>query len=177
MLNPKKSTLHFHNNIFYFSKRVSFHTPPSCGVRPARCAPQYLNMDLFMYVFSDSSQRKLETCCPDLIRLFNEVIKHRDCKIIYGRREKEEQDRLFKEGKSRLNYPHSSHNRYPSRGIDVAPYPIDWKDAGRFYMFVGYVQAVAEKLNIPIRCGADWDGDTRTTDQKFNDLVHFEVRE
>jgi len=133
-------------------------------------------MDLFMFVFSLKSQDRLDTCHPDLIRLFNEVIKTRDCKILCGRREKSEQDRLFKEGKSRVQYPNSAHNRFPSRGVDVAPYPIDWEDTGRFYIFVGYVQATAERLGISIRCGADWDGDTRTTDQKFNDLVHFEVK-
>jgi len=129
-----------------------------------------------MNSFSAKSQNRLNTCHPELIRLFNEVINHRDCSILCGRRGKEEQDRLFKEKKSRVKYPRSTHNRTPSLGVDVSPYPLDWGDTGRFYMFVGYVQATADRLNIKIRCGADWDGDTETSDQSFNDLVHFEIK-
>ena len=42
-------------------------------------------------------------------------------------------------------------------------------------MFVGFVRAIAEILKINIRCGADWSGNWSTTDQTFNDLVHFEL--
>jgi len=59
--------------------------------------------------------------------------------------------------------------------VDVAPYPIDWDDLGGFYMFAGYVLRVAETMGIKIRYGGDWDGDRKTTDQRFKDLPHFEL--
>jgi len=67
------------------------------------------------------------------------------------------------------------HNRYPSRAIDLAPWPLDWSDIRRFYYFGGFVVGVANKLDIPIRWGGDWDGDFEVKDQNFNDLVHFEL--
>ena len=55
------------------------------------------------------------------------------------------------------------------------PYPIDWNDSDRMYMFVGFVRGMAQVMKIPIRCGADWDGDFSMKDQKFHDLPHFEL--
>ena len=63
----------------------------------------------------------------------------------------------------------------PSLAADVVPYPIDWEDHQRFYMFVGIVQGIAASMNIKIRCGADWDGDMEIKDQNFHDLPHFEL--
>lgn len=128
-----------------------------------------------MPLFSARSKDRLATCHPWLQELFNEVIKKVDCTILAGRRFKAEQDRLYKLGKSKVQYPNSKHNRYPSHAVDVAPYPVDWTNIHRFYMFVGYVRAVADQMNIPIRCGADWDSDWLTSDQTFDDLPHFEL--
>lgn len=128
-----------------------------------------------MAFFSENSMRKLDTCDGKLIRLFMEVVREYDCAILYGYRDREIQDRLYEEGRSKLKYPNSKHNSYPSRAVDVAPYPIDWDDVGRFYHFAGYVSKIAKDLNIPLRWGGDWDGDGSMKDQTFNDLVHFEL--
>lgn len=127
--------------------------------------------------FGKRSRDNLSTCHPDLQLLFNEVIKHIDCTILEGHRDEATQNRLFNEGKSKLKFPNGKHNSKPSNAVDVAPWPIDWNDSGRFYMFVGFVRAIAEQLKIPIRCGADWSGNWKTTDQTFHDLVHFELME
>lgn len=128
-----------------------------------------------MYKFSSKSKAQLLTCHPELQRLFREVIKGYDCTIIQGHRGKEEQDEYFRTGKSKLEWPLSKHNKNPSLGVDVAPYPIDWNDLNRFYHFGGYVKGVADQLDINIRWGGDWDGDNDLNDQTFNDLVHFEL--
>jgi len=39
----------------------------------------------------------------------------------------------------------------------------------------GFVLGIAHMKGIKIRWGGDWDGDTKMNDQKFNDLVHFEL--
>ena len=78
---------------------------------------------------------------------------------------------------SKLKFPESKHNQMPSMAADVVLYPIDWDDTQRFYMFVGIVRGIAAKMNIPIRCGADWDGDMYIKDQNFHDLPHFELLE
>jgi peptidoglycan L-alanyl-D-glutamate endopeptidase CwlK len=128
-----------------------------------------------MAYFSDASLQKLATCHQDLQDLFKTVILHYDCTILEGHRSEADQDQLFEQGLSKVEWPDSKHNKIPSHAVDVAPYPIDWDDTKRFYHFVGFVKGVAASMNIKLRCGADWDGDNDLKDQSFNDLVHFEL--
>ncbi len=128
-----------------------------------------------MPVFGRRSQGNLSTAHPDLQRLFTEVVKYFDCSVICGHRNKEAQNEAFHSGRSGLKFPDGMHNSMPSYAVDVVPYPVDWKDTKRFYMFVGFVRGIAASMNIKIRCGADWDGDTQVKDQNFNDLPHFEL--
>ena len=122
--------------------------------------------------FSNRSLARLGTCHPDLIWLFDEIIKEYDCTIIEGHRSRATQAEYFRTGRSKVEI--GKHNHVPSLAIDVAPYPIDWKDLKRFYHFAGYVQAWADGLDMDIRWGGDWDGDNNF-DQDFNDLVHYEI--
>lgn len=130
-----------------------------------------------MPIFGEDSKAKLATCHPYLRKLFEEVIKEYDCKIICGERNKEDQDKAVAEGKSKTPYPTSKHNRIPSLAVDVAPYPIDWseKELRRFYHFGGFVLATAKRMGINIRWGGDWNGNMDFKDQNFNDLPHFEL--
>ena len=152
-----------------------------------------------MFLFSVRSQDKLNTCCANLIRLFNIVIKRYDCTILCGRRDKQEQEKAYKEKRSKVRYPNSTHNRFPSRGVDVSPYPIpkNWgkiswelipkkhqatiqkeiKELHKFYHFNGYVKGVADCNDISIRQGHDWDADNEFNDQSFDDLVHVETED
>lgn len=125
--------------------------------------------------FSQKSRERLGTCHSDLQGLFIAVAETYDCTVIEGHRSNERQDSLFAEGKSKLRGGQSTHNSRPSMGVDVAPYPIDWKDSRRFYHFAGFVEGVASGLGLKIRWGGDWDSDKDFNDQNFNDLVHFEL--
>ena len=126
--------------------------------------------------FSNKSKIELATAHQDLQRLFNEVIKHYDCTIIVGSRDEIAQNRAYNAGKSRVPYPKSKHNQAPSLAVDVAPYPIKWSNLRRFDHFGGFVEGLAKVMGVDIRWGGDWDKDHDFDDQKFNDLVHFEVR-
>lgn len=125
--------------------------------------------------FSQSSLRKLETCDGQLYQLFTEVVKTFDCTIVTGHRNKAAQNEKYQKGLTTVKYPNSKHNVLPAQAVDAAPYPIDWDDADRFYYFAGYVKGIAQQMGIAIRWGGDWDQDTETADQKFNDLGHFEL--
>jgi len=127
--------------------------------------------------FSNSSKSKLNTCHDKLQLVFNEVIKHWDCTILEGTRSKETQDEYFRTGRSEVRYPNSKHNSSPSEAVDVAPYPIDWKDLDRFRAFGNFVLGVASANNVKLRWGGDWDGDRSFADQSFHDLPHFELLE
>ena len=128
--------------------------------------------------FGKRSKALLDTCHPDLQRLMNKVVSKYDIAIICGYRCQEEQERAFREGRSKARFGESKHNCYPSKAVDVVPWPFsssDWQDSGYFAHMAGYIKAVADELGIRIRWGGDWDMDRRTNDESFRDLPHFEL--
>lgn len=126
--------------------------------------------------FSRTSRRRLDTCHQRLQEIMEDVLEIRDITIIEGHRSPERQDELFAAGKSKLRGGESKHNLFPSRAVDIAPYPIDWDDIHQFVYLAGIVQAVARRHGVKIRWGGNWDGDdTVVSDQNFDDLVHFEM--
>lgn len=131
--------------------------------------------------FSKKSLSKLSTCDIRLQNIFNEVIKYRDCTIIYGIRTKDEQNELYHLGRSKLKYPQSKHNSNPSLAVDVAPYfkeapHVQWNNAKAFHVFAGYVYRVADEMGYKIRWGGNWNGGD-IEKQRFEDLAHFELIE
>ena len=131
--------------------------------------------------FSQASSDKLKTCDPQLVLLMSETMRVTpiDFTILEGHRSVERQQRLFRQGASKLDGINrkSKHNASPSLAVDIAPYPIDWQDLTRFYFLAGAVLSVARFHDIPIRWGGDWDGDSSWNDQTFHDLPHFELLE
>jgi peptidoglycan LD-endopeptidase CwlK len=143
--------------------------------------------------FSTNSKSKLYTCDEPLIELFTEVVKDFDCTIVSAHRGADEQNKLYQMGRSQKQYPHSKHNPYPSKAVDVAPYgcwgkwrvnivwpnkkePTYARDLAVWYRLGGFVEAIALKMSIAIRWGGDWDGDYQINDQRFHDLAHWEIR-
>ena len=63
---------------------------------------QYMKKNM-TYAFSKTSKSRLETCHDELQRLFNEVIKCKDCSILEGARSDERQEELYSQGKSQLD--------------------------------------------------------------------------
>lgn len=128
-----------------------------------------------------ASEAALATCHPDLQRLFREVVARLpapyDLTVLCGHRGEAAQEQAFREGKSTKHWPESLHNRLPSRAVDVAVYPIDWKDDVRFGWLAGFVFAVAVDLGLAgrVRWGGDWNRNARTADETFIDLPHFEL--
>ena len=125
--------------------------------------------------FGRRSRERLATCHEDLQDLFKEVIKYVDCSIIEGQRDKERQNKLYEEGKTKVRYPNGRHNASPSRAADVVPYPIDWDDRERFHLFAGFVLGIAQSMEINIRWGGDWNKNFEVDDNKFDDFPHFEL--
>lgn len=140
-------------------------------------------MEIYMPKFSQASFSKLSTCHMDLQVLFYEVIKYFDCTILEGYRNEEDQEQAFNSGNTQLHWPHGKHNRQPSMAVDVSPYPVDWNNVSRFYWFAGYVMGIAQKLKDDgkmthsVRFGGDWNSDKNITNERFKDLVHFELVE
>lgn len=133
--------------------------------------------------FSNISKERLQTCHKDLRTLFGHVIQDYDCSIVCGHRGKEDQNKAYDEGKSKLRYPNSKHNKYPSLAVDAAPYEksgIDWSYSQMAY-FAGYVMGVADRLyrigviSHRIRAGIDWNMNRDIDDETFKDAPHFEI--
>jgi peptidoglycan LD-endopeptidase CwlK len=115
-----------------------------------------------------ASLEKLATCCEDLRQLVLDVSERidagdlftagiRDITVVCGHRGRSEQEKAFKDGYSKLTYPHSKHNKLPSLAVDLAPYPIDWKDREAFMVLRGFVLARAAVLGLKIGV-ISWDG-------------------
>ena len=128
-----------------------------------------------MAKFGKKSRAVLDTCHPDLQKLLNEVVKEFDCTVIQGNRSVQEQETLYVAGKTKVRF--SKHNYIPAVAVDVTPYPVDFDNTDRHYYFGGYVLAVAKHLGLNIRWGGDWNSDTHTKDNNFDDLPHFEIRD
>ncbi len=85
--------------------------------------------------FGRKSQEIKSTINPMLALLCDNVVKYFDITLIQGRRGKTEQNNLFADKLSQLQWPDSKHNadefaQYPddlSMAVDVAPWPIPFK--------------------------------------------------
>jgi peptidoglycan L-alanyl-D-glutamate endopeptidase CwlK len=106
-----------------------------------------------------------------------EAIKFIDFTILEGHRGKDLQNLYYEQGKSKLKYPQSKHNKYPSLAVDIAPYPINWNDRERFVYLAGIIKGIASSLGHNIRWGGDWNQNNNLKDQSFFDLPHFEIVE
>ena len=116
--------------------------------------------------FSKSSKEKLESCDYRLQKLFNEVIKHRDCSILEGHRSYERQKALFEADPPKTKTMNSRHCSFPSAAVDVMPYPIKWDDFEGQKKFALFVYDTAMKLGIVVHWGGMWD---------FYDAPHWQV--
>lgn len=61
-----------------------------------------------------------------------------DVMVVCAYRNKSMQDKAFKEGKSKLKWPNSAHNKAPAQAVDICPY-VDkmllWTDEAKFDAF------------------------------------------
>ena len=125
-----------------------------------------------MYKFGKRSRERLKGVDTRLVNVLNELIKIMDVTVIEGLRSAERQEELLAKGATKVKY--SKHME--GKAVDIAPYPIDWKDRDRFHYMGGMIRGIAQQLNIPVRWGGDWDSDGETRDNRFDDLVHVEIK-
>lgn len=128
-----------------------------------------------MAKFGKRSKALLALAHPDLVKVANAAIRIHDFTVLCTQRSENEQNYLFQSGLSKLQYPKSKHNQKPAHALDLAPWPIDWKDTEAFYYLAGIVMASAHAVGVKLRWGGDWDGDGDLKDQTFMDLGHFEL--
>lgn len=128
-----------------------------------------------MPTFSQQSEERLATCDERLQLIARAAIEVMDFVVMEGHRNKEAQNVAVARGNSQVSWPNGKHNSMPSRAMDVAPYPIDWKDTERFVLLHGVIKCIAHDLGIKIRHGIDWDSDLNMREEKFRDYPHIEL--
>lgn len=118
--------------------------------------------------FGPSSRRHLETLDPELQEVLNEAINHYDFSIIDGHRDMERQNHYFNEGVSKVRWPNSRHNTFPSQAVDVVPYPGGFDNPNSaFDRMATYILSAAARLDVPLEWGGHW--------KSFPDYAHFEL--
>lgn len=149
------------------------------------------------YQYGRRSREQLATCHDDLQKIMHLALAWSivDFGIVQGVRTVHEQLQLFLEGKSRLDprNPDQAKKAKHLPGPDgrsiacdivvsVPGRPDLGYDFNHLCTIAGTVNAAAEHLldrgeiTHRVRWGGNWDGDGQViTDQKFNDLVHFEL--
>jgi len=141
------------------------------------------------------SRAHLDTTHHDIIAVCNELILITDFSVIWGRRPPKIQFNLFKKGrtlkrgrwvitdKSKIvtykdGYKKLSRHNVPapeeSTAVDLAPYPIRWKDIGRFRFLAGGFLGIAHRLRMEgiIESQFQWGGNWRS----FKDWPHFQIK-
>jgi peptidoglycan L-alanyl-D-glutamate endopeptidase CwlK len=118
-----------------------------------------------MFNFSQSSLNKLSTVNPSLQLLAKEVIKISpiDFAITSGIRTKEEQIKLFKEGKSKCDGINNISKHQTGDAMDICPClngKLDYTAENDLYFIIGLFYAEAKEMGLKIRVGALWDGES-----------------
>lgn len=125
------------------------------------------------FKFGTNSLMRLENCDTRLQKIAQLAISRSpvDFAITCGHRGQEEQDRAFREGKSRLKWPQGKHNKLPSQAFDFVPFTDgkpDWTDLVLFGIVAREIKKAAKELSVEITWGGDWVG--------FKDHPHIELK-
>lgn len=125
--------------------------------------------------FGTRSRLALLTVDPVLVTVLEEAVKYFDFSVLEGHRGEAGQNAAFDAGLSKKRWPDGKHNGLPSEAVDVAPFPIDWKDTEAFIYLAGFIVGIGATMGVTIRSGADWDSDRQMDDETFRDYGHLEV--
>lgn len=123
------------------------------------------------YKFSSKSLERLNTCHPDIQRVFHRVMSYQemDFSILEGQRTDERQYIIFAEGKSQLDgvINKSRHQSTPSEAVDVAPYPINWESLPEFYKLATLIFRACLDECVKLEWGGHWNS--------FKDYPHWQM--
>lgn len=129
--------------------------------------------------FGAASEAQLSTVHPSLVKVCRLAIQVYDFAVIEGHRGKVAQDTAFARGASKKRWPLGEHNALPSRAVDLAPWPLDWREGelphARFAILAGVMKFSAFVAGVQIRWGADWNRNWDPRDESFLDWGHFEL--
>lgn len=138
-----------------------------------------------MAKLSSASVRKMLTADHRLVKVIDRY--EGDLVVIEAHRTIERQKQLMAEGKSSLKKAENGkHTKFPSEAVDIAPLvngKIYWENKEAFVKLKDEIFRIVDEINkenpqdppIKLRWGGDWDRDGDWKDEKFLDMVHFEI--
>lgn len=115
----------------------------------------------------------LETVKPELKKVILKACETMpfDITILEGIRSYDRQLQLYKEGASKtLKSKHLTGD-----AIDIAPWPINWKDIERFNTMAEVVLNAAKELDVHVVWGGNWSEKPHDPKGKFQDCPHFQL--
>lgn len=124
------------------------------------------------YKFGKKSLERLSQCDIRLQTLCSRMLERSDfdMTVTCGHRNKEDQEKAFADGKSKAHFGQSKHNSFPSKAVDICPYPICWEKTDiRWWKMVALAYDTARSMGIKIRCGAFFKG--------LADFPHIELED
>lgn len=150
------------------------------------------------YKLSERSLGRLQGVHPNLVKVVKRAIEisKQDFMVLEGVRTK--QQCMINYGKGRtaaqcvakgvpaqyanpsaakvtwLNNPFAS-KHVSGKAVDLVPYPVDWNDLKKFDAIAQAMLQAAKELGVPVRWGADWDGDGKPRERGESDSPHFEI--
>lgn len=150
-----------------------------------------------MIVYSKKSQAIFDSLDPRLqkVLLYIKDVLEIDHSLLCGHRGKEEQDKAYLGGNSKVQWPNSKHNTYPSLAVDVVPYirlgsakgGVHWHNEDQqirenYYRdmvrLATIIQMVAKLVfQTELRWGGDFNKNWVISDQNWLDFPHIEVVE
>ena len=124
--------------------------------------------------WSTASLAKLAQLDARLHEVVEFLRDHRDIQIIETYRSPEDQLKAFNGGFSKVKV--GKHNTLPSQAVDLQPYPPKAESIREDLSYLaGLAVAYGNLRGYRIRWGGDWDGNSDTNDNDFDDLYHFEI--
>lgn len=127
-----------------------------------------------MFKFSKKSLEKINNpkVHPKIKQLLLEAIKTSpiDFTVIETVRTIEQQKIYVAKGTSKTmksRHIPSTNKSGLCEAVDIAPYPINWKDINRFIKLSQHIKLTAKQLGISIEYGGDW--------KTFKDYPHYEL--
>ena len=139
-----------------------------------------------MFKFSERSLNNLKGVHPKLVAVVKRALEISpiDFTVLEGVRSQARQDELWAQGRTKpgavvtwvqTSGTHGIQADGYGHAVDLAPYPIDWNDHGRFDGLANVMFAAAKELGVTLRWGGNWDMDAVILERGESDSPHFEL--
>lgn len=138
-----------------------------------------------LYALGEKSLDRLQGVHPKLITVVKRAITltEQDFMVLEGVRTLKRQSELYAQGRTApgqivtwtMNSRHFLQPDGYGHAVDLVPWPVDWDTPAKFDAIAAAVFRAAQNLGVPVRWGADWDGDGNPRERGESDSPHWEL--